>query len=739
MNSFPNAAICALCLVVFSTSIFAQTSQQPVCASLNAANLTYDQNFDTLATSGTTNTSVPTGFGFSETGVNADGKYRGSSGASTGDTYSFGLTTDRAFGTQRTSGTVSTIGGCFVNNTGSPITAITVKYDGELWYLGVTGRVDGLDFQYSTDATSLTDGTWTDVNALDFVTPAPNNTIGPQNGNDPFNRTAAITSAISSLNIANGAKVYIRFLDRLISGTNDGLGIDNFSLTATVPQPGTFSFASSTVSISESSSTAGLTVNRTGGTSGAVTVNYSYTNGTAVGGAGCGSGIDFDNSASSITFANGESSKTISVPICPDIADETDETFTVTLTGATAGGSIGSPAASTVTILNDDLPAIMQFRTAQFKGAEGSNAVITVDRTGDTSSTTTVYFTTSDGNATSGSCSNANVDFEGTAGTLTFSPGETSKDISVPICGDLHTENPAESFGVTLSSPSGGISILGPRSTATVQVLDAATQFMSLTPINVGSNTAGSPYPSAISVSGFTVPISGLRLTLFGVTAPQPENLQFLLVSPDGKKFLFMAGIGGANALQNAAITLDDNALVYLPDDTLVDEGQNYKPSNCASSFTNFPDPMPAGPITDPGCGTAAATFVSAFGNTDPNGNWTLYVQDTGSSSGLQSVSTIGGWGIQLNIVSAAQVSISGRVMSAAGRGIKNALVTIAGGGLVEPKRVKTNQFGMYKIGVTAGTAYVISVTAKGYSFSTSGVPVLVMDDTTGIDFRAEP
>ena len=111
----------------------------------------------------------------------------------------------------------------------------------------------------------------------------------------------------------------------------------------------------------------------------------------------------------------------------------------------------------------------------------------------------------------------------------------------------------------------------------------------------------------------------------------------------------------------------------------------------------------------------------------------------TGSSFGLQSVSTIGGWGIQLNIVSAAQVSISGRVMSAAGRGIKNALVTIAGGGLVEPKRVKTNQFGMYKIGVTAGTAYVISVTAKGYSFSTSGVPVLVMDDTTGIDFRAEP
>jgi len=71
MNSFPTAAICALCLVVFSTSIFAQTSQQPVCASLNAANLTYDQNFDTLATSGTTNTSVPTGFGFSETGVNA--------------------------------------------------------------------------------------------------------------------------------------------------------------------------------------------------------------------------------------------------------------------------------------------------------------------------------------------------------------------------------------------------------------------------------------------------------------------------------------------------------------------------------------------------------------------------------------------------------------------------------------------------------------------------------------------
>jgi len=736
MKFFPTAVICALCVITFCTAAFAQTGQAPVCASLTAANLTYNQNFDTLATSGTTNTSVPVGFGFSETGVNANIYYRGNTGSSTSDTYSFGSNpiTDRAFGTQRTAGTISTIGGCFVNNTGAPITSFTIKYDGEFWFLGTTGRVDGLDFQYSTNATSLTDGTWTDVNALDFVTPVPNDSTGQKDGNNPAYRTAGITATVAALNVADGAKFYIRFLDRSISGNNDGLGIDDFSLTAAGSQPGTFGFASSTVSVSESYSSLDLTVNRTNGTNGAVTVGYSFTNGTATGGAVCGSGIDFGNSGSSVTFADGESVKTISVPICPETAYEPDETFSVTLTSASAGGVIGSPDTSTVTVSNDDLPAIMQFGAASFKGAEASNAAVTVERTGDTSSTTTVYFTTSNGTANAGTCGDAGVDFEATAGTIVFSPGDTSKDVYVTMCGDLNPENPAESFSITLSDPTVGI--LGPQTSATVQILDAATQFTNTNPITIATGESASPYPSTISVSGYGIPIGGLRLSLFGVTAPQPENLRFLLVSPVGQGYLFMGGVGGSTTLQNATITLEDEALIPMPASSSITEGQNYKPTNCAA-ISAFPDPAPAVPYWDSGCTTIITTFASTFGGLPPDGNWTLYVRDAGTTALLPT--TISGWGMEFNTLTAARTRLLGRVMNSKGRAIKNATVTVSGGDLTRPKSVITKGSGKYSLdGLTAGRMYFVTVEAKGYHFSQSGT-LIKLQDTTELDFIAEP
>ncbi|MDZ7622859.1 MAG: hypothetical protein U5J96_00200 [Ignavibacteriaceae bacterium] len=69
------------------------------------------------------------------------------------------------------SGTLTpTIGASFTNNTGSLITQIPITYTGEQWRAGVTNRgaADRLDFQFSTDATSLSTGTWTNYDALDF-------------------------------------------------------------------------------------------------------------------------------------------------------------------------------------------------------------------------------------------------------------------------------------------------------------------------------------------------------------------------------------------------------------------------------------------------------------------------------------------------------------------------------------------------------------------------------------------
>src|SRR6185436_7488247 len=104
---------------------------------------------------------------------------------------------------------------------------------GEQWRLGALSRTiaERMDFQYSTNATSLTTGTWIDVNALDFNPPITGPTAGALDGNAPANRIA-LSSTITGLSIANGASFWIRWTDVDATGADDGLAVDDFSLTA---------------------------------------------------------------------------------------------------------------------------------------------------------------------------------------------------------------------------------------------------------------------------------------------------------------------------------------------------------------------------------------------------------------------------------------------------------------------------------------------------------------------------
>src|SRR5574341_2492252 len=108
--------------------------------SLTTLDTAYTQDFNTLATTGTANTPVPTGWDLNETGTSSrnNGAYAASNGSdNAGDVYSFGATgnTERAFGSLQ-SGTLNpTIGASFTNNTGSNITALAITYTGEQWRL----------------------------------------------------------------------------------------------------------------------------------------------------------------------------------------------------------------------------------------------------------------------------------------------------------------------------------------------------------------------------------------------------------------------------------------------------------------------------------------------------------------------------------------------------------------------------------------------------------------------------
>ena len=187
----------------------------------------YSQNFDTLASAGTSS-SLPAGWEISESGGNTT-YAAGTGSAAAGNTYSFGATasSDRALGGLRSGSLIPTFGASFQNNTPALISSFQISYTGEQWRLGAAGRADRLDFQFSSDATSLTTGTWTDFNALDFSSPSTTGT-GALNGNLPANQSGV--TAVFPDNWSIGATLWFRWTDLDASGSDDGLAVDNFSI-----------------------------------------------------------------------------------------------------------------------------------------------------------------------------------------------------------------------------------------------------------------------------------------------------------------------------------------------------------------------------------------------------------------------------------------------------------------------------------------------------------------------------
>ncbi len=264
---------------------------------INSVGSVYFQDFNSLASTGSSNT-VPTGWAFVETGSSADGNYTAGTGISgTGNTYSFGASssTERAFGGLRSPSLVPTLGASFINNTGEVIGSLTIVYKGEQWRLGALGREDRLDFQYSTTATALTTGIYTNFNSLDFIAPVQGPTIGALNGDVAPNFTVE-SDVITGLSIPNGATFWIRWLDFDPAGNDDGLAIDSFSLYAcplvSCPADSSVCIVSSPFALTGGSPTGG-TYTGTGVTNGIFdpnaaglgshTITYTYSDGPCSG------------------------------------------------------------------------------------------------------------------------------------------------------------------------------------------------------------------------------------------------------------------------------------------------------------------------------------------------------------------------------------------------------------------------------------------------------------------------
>ncbi len=161
-------------------------------------------------------------------------------------------------------------------------------------------------------------------------------------------------------------------------------------------------------------------------------------------------GIDFAYFLpTTLTFAPGELSKTVSVDVFGDTTFENDETFSLVLSEAT-GGVIRN-GVGVATILNDDAPPVLGIADASIieGDSDTGNLVFTVSLSEASGLPVTVNFSSADGTALAGS------DYTALApGTLTFAPGETTKTIAVEVLGDTSIED-HESFSVMLSEASG--------------------------------------------------------------------------------------------------------------------------------------------------------------------------------------------------------------------------------------------------------------------------------------------
>jgi len=200
--------------------------------SIAAVDTPVTENMNALAPGASPAT--PIGWTFSETGTAANLLYNFGTGSSgTGDTYSFSpnvVDPDRAFGGLQSGSLVPTIGGQYRNDTGTTITSLTIDYWGEQYRSGASGRADRLDFQYSLDATSLTTGSWTHFDNLDFIGPIQDGS-GTLNGNLAANRRQVL-SQITGLSIPNGATFWVRYNDFNATGADDGLAVDDFTVIA---------------------------------------------------------------------------------------------------------------------------------------------------------------------------------------------------------------------------------------------------------------------------------------------------------------------------------------------------------------------------------------------------------------------------------------------------------------------------------------------------------------------------
>jgi hypothetical protein len=202
------------------------------------------------------------------------------------------------------------------------------------------------------------------------------------------------------------------------------------------------SIAISDVSVAEGNAgarNATIVVSLSAPASRTVSVSYATANGTAA------AGGDYDTVSGKLTFAPGQTSQSIVIPVRGDRVAEADESFVVNL--RSAKGAAIAKGQGYVSI-QDDEPRISIVGGTCIEGNAGTTPLAyTVSLSAAYDAPVTVNYATADGTAAAGS------DYQAQTGMVTFAPGETSKPITVQVIGDTRPEA-YEGFTVNLNGTS---------------------------------------------------------------------------------------------------------------------------------------------------------------------------------------------------------------------------------------------------------------------------------------------
>ena len=174
------------------------------------------------------------------------------------------------------------------------------------------------------------------------------------------------------------------------------------------------------------------------------------------------------------------------------------------------------------------------------------------------------------------------------------------------------------------------------------------TTTFTMTSLTFGPATPGS---TIIKIYGTATTISDVNVTLNSVAHNNPDDLDILLVGPDGTAVPLVSDVCGSSA--SGSITLDDEAAAAAPDAGPCPPG-SYKPNNVGSGDTW--DITPTG------------STLAAFDTKVANGSWTLWVRDDTAPGGT---GTIGGWSLTITTAANAAMAIPGPT-STVGDGVAN-------------------------------------------------------------------